>query len=218
MATQHTVTSMSQQFGPFQVAFRAQTGSVAHYLRLLNLGQGAAESINAVRRAAGRRGAERRVIDMLRDRNWRPHLVAIVAAFETRPTDALAECWRALDRGSWVAPQIAAVLSIIDADFLSNSLVRLRAGCPLVLDSTDEFDSRVLALASQEPGRPDFQTAKNSASLLALLALDHRDDEGVLSLTSDAVLADLIRRDVDKSAEICIGWRTRFVSLWTGGS
>lgn len=212
-ATRHTVTPVKREFGPFKVAFKARPRSIAHYLSLLNLGEGADAAIAAIRRATSRRGADDAVTVMLQDRNWRPHLVALVALHESRTASGIGDCWRAFDRGSWVAPQIAAVLSLIDPDFDSNAVRRLREGCPLVLDPADDFDSRVLEHVVRGPGRSGLRSSKNAASLYALFMKDHPGSVDGEELASDVELAALVLGDVDNSAERAIGWRTNFIDL-----
>src|SRR5262245_47832834 len=51
---------------------------------------------------------------MLEQGNWRPHLVAATAVVLCGyQAEAVRLLWRQLDRGSWVAPQLAAALSFV---------------------------------------------------------------------------------------------------------
>lgn len=57
---------------------------------------------------------------LLNEENWRPHLVGILASFKL-PLDRqqifIPMFWERLEKGSWISPQILAVLYMIDSDF-----------------------------------------------------------------------------------------------------
>jgi hypothetical protein len=195
-----------ERFGPFGVAFQPRGDSTAYYLRLLNLGEGSADAAAAIQRAAERRGAERAFVRLLNDPNWRPHLVAVVAAHHVRYPSAVSQCWRAFDRGSWVSPQIAAVLSLIDEEFPQHATERLVADCPLILDPNDESDRHRIEHRATHPNSLDPQSAKNAAALHALMATDHPDHIPV------GTYGELIERDRDNSGQRALDWRASLLS------
>ncbi len=58
--------------------------------------------------------------NLLRNENWRPHLVGILASFKISPEEQkklIPNFWARLEKGSWISPQILSVLSIIDVEF-----------------------------------------------------------------------------------------------------
>ena len=57
---------------------------------------------------------------LLKNENWRPHLVASLAILKIKKEEQLklsVDLWETLKKGSWVSPQILVVLSIIDDNF-----------------------------------------------------------------------------------------------------
>jgi hypothetical protein len=57
---------------------------------------------------------------LLKNEDWRPHLVAIMASFKLSPEEQqklIPNLWIRLEKGSWISPQILSVLSIIDTQF-----------------------------------------------------------------------------------------------------
>lgn len=59
--------------------------------------------------------------------NWRYHLPACATAIVTGDTSVLDDAWFALDRGSWVAPQLVAALHLVDPHFVPNARRRIEA-------------------------------------------------------------------------------------------
>ncbi|HTR51967.1 MAG TPA: hypothetical protein VMJ10_14730 [Kofleriaceae bacterium] len=66
---------------------------------------------------------------LLSDRNWRPNLVGGVVLVRTRMSNAaiLEALWSAIDRPSWVSPQLAVAASKIDPEFTAKAHTRIRA-------------------------------------------------------------------------------------------
>src|SRR5215475_8926799 len=63
---------------------------------------------------------------LLDDRNWRSHLIALVAALLSNDAAAFAPMlWEAFDRGSWVAPQLAVSLYCCDPNFVVETRRRI---------------------------------------------------------------------------------------------
>src|SRR5688572_24296551 len=108
---------MHPEFGIFEPVFESAHG----YLALLGLNSGdATEAVELVRNCCGKvSNPSSDIYRLLAEPNWRPHLVAAVAAivsgFDAETANLL---WRRLDRGSWVTPQIAAALFLVDPDFV----------------------------------------------------------------------------------------------------
>src|SRR5262245_16830628 len=96
---------------------------------------------------------------LLDDRNWRGHLMALVAILiSDEPASYASTLWRCFDRGSWVAPQLAVALYCSDPNFVEQAKRRILARCPI--DDDDGFFRHGSRHVS----------AKNLASLLRALA------------------------------------------------
>jgi hypothetical protein len=93
---------------------------------------------------------EGEIVALLREANWRSHLVAGVALVisEHGVKRSLVEAlWGALDAGSWVAPQLGVCLALIDPNFSLQAKARIESGC------------RVVARASASPGEVSLNRA-----------------------------------------------------------
>lgn len=66
---------------------------------------------------------------MLADFNWRPNLVAATAVIRARMMTGVVvrAVWTAIDRPSWVSPQLAVAASIIDPRFADGARARIAA-------------------------------------------------------------------------------------------
>ena len=120
---------MPNDFGTFAPVFESAHG----YLALLHLARDDSDAaVRLVRQCAAIDTDRSSTLTLLSDLDWRPTLVAAVAAallpLDTRVTNAL---WHRFDSGSWVVPQIAAVLASIDPDFQLQARRRLELHCPL---------------------------------------------------------------------------------------
>ncbi|HEY3356002.1 MAG TPA: hypothetical protein VGQ83_22305, partial [Polyangia bacterium] len=122
--------------GPLSEALRADGAAVAPYLRMLHLtgedGDRAVAFVREVLAAYPPDALEEEAVALLDEANWRFHLVAAVAVVLGLRSPRLdAAVWEAFDRGSWVAPQLAATALIADADFAARARVRLDAAAGL---------------------------------------------------------------------------------------
>jgi hypothetical protein len=143
---------------------------------------------------------------LLESENWRPHLVAatavVVCGYRAEPVRLL---WRRLDRGSWVAPQIAAALSIVDPEFVERARERLEAGCPQ--DSSDL--SRMSSLERHVAAGPAGtlgRSGKSAAALLRVVQMRSPPPEWLENVVASADFQTLLREDVDQLGGIAEGW------------
>jgi hypothetical protein len=180
-------------FGPFAAFWRDRPMA---YLSFLGMSapdvQPALTSLSDVIRsnADGRRYIE----VMLQGRNWRPHLVASVAALlsHDRATYAAA-LWRTFDRGSWVAPQLAVALYFTDREF------------------SREAKDRMAGLRSATPA-PDLPAiernvrSRNVASLLRVASYLPSEANWVASELERADVRALVKADCDSSGDIAAWW------------
>lgn len=203
---------MLTAYGPFAALFEPMDGLDTPYLTFLGPGAGAEAPIRLVQAAVATREGRDCVFVLLRDPNWRAQLVGAVAVYLHASRPAIEELWRAFDGGSWVSPQLAAVLSLRDGDFVDGAIVRVRQGCPVAIDPTYVYDSSMELHSAQGPSGPLRRSAKAAAALLALLDADAPARPEVRELLDDRQTLLLIAEDVDHSADIAVRWRTNLVA------
>ncbi|MBN8422175.1 MAG: hypothetical protein J0L73_24890 [Verrucomicrobia bacterium] len=201
---------MPGDFGVFAPVFESAHG----YLALLRLSSAdCVDAVRLVRRCASADVDRADELGLLGDLNWRPTLVAAVAALFLPPDPRIATAlWRRFDAGSWVVPQIAVVLSEVDPDFLTEARRRLEAHCPL-----DCAELQSLAMAERHtaagPEGSAARSAKAAGSLQAVVS-SLTPPPGWLS----AVLAspdhqDLVSSDMDSGGRIALEWSGRMKDL-----
>lgn len=214
MGEYETRQEMLAAFGPFAAVFEPIGENKAPYLSLLHLHDSrVAEVVNAIRVAATHELSHEYIMVLLRDAGWRPHLVGSVATYYRTSESAIDLAWRALDAGSWVQPQLAAMLSLVHSQFLDKAILRLESGCPLERHSTKTIDDPTVAHVVQGPNGDSNRSSKMTASLVALLREDYPNDERVVQLQHSRELLELIAEDEDNSGEVAKGWRERFLRL-----
>jgi hypothetical protein len=203
-------------FGPLAVVFGPLDDDSTPYLSLLHLHhERTAKVIELIRESTRQPNAIPGLINLLRDPDWRPNLVGAVAAYFSSSDQINNEIWRAVDAGSWVTPQLAAILSLRDDGFVVRSIARLTNGCPLVRDSDHSIDDPLARHVSQGPAGDCERSAKAAASLFALLNADYAANEQVKGMGMMGDLADLIALDFDDSGDLATSWRERFLQLVT---
>jgi hypothetical protein len=209
-----TREEMLAAFGPFAVVFEPIRDDKTPYLSLLHLhAQRVAVVIDLIRAASRNDDSEPYILALLRDVNWRPHLVGAIASYFRKTDATVAQMWRAVDGGSWVTPQLSAVLSLIDDSFVDRALERLASHCPLWSASQYSIDSPIERHVAQGPAGSYHRSSKAASSFLALLRLDSRDDERVTALENDSELRQLVADDVDDGGGIATSWRARLLEL-----
>jgi hypothetical protein len=189
----------------FEPMFTPPPGRDGSYLDLLNLGRGAAAAIRKLRDILDAKRFRMSEIDaLLADVDWRPQLVAAVAlAIDPATQTAIPSLWSALGDGSWVAPQLAAVLSISDPEFEENARQRIDGLCRIE-------GSRWLAIgvpASEAgPGSINSHSAKALAALIALCEQRREWHEWLHTLTDRADVKEALAKDFDGGGSIAIRW------------
>ena len=80
------------------------------------------------------------ILKMIKSENWRPHLIAILAALKLT-NDSQQKLiyifWKRLAKGSWISPQIVSVLFIIDNEFESKAKRILQKGFQVIFSPMD---------------------------------------------------------------------------------
>lgn len=196
-------------FGEFdQLLFKKQPGTIGSYLRLLNPRADAITVIDEIRGAIAASGPElhQSLTAMLRELNWRPQIVAATAMLIDRDVECLPELWRAIYRPCWVSPQLTAVASRLDPNFLYRAKVWFEGGCQMQIDEALRLTAadRHSALG---PSSLNEHAAKVAASLAGLCWLDAPTAKWLVQLLKEEWLRELMRRDLANCGEIAVRWR-----------
>jgi hypothetical protein len=197
--------NVDEEFGIFTPLLGPRTSG---YLPLLNLVEPeATASISLVIQCcASTSNPYPDICGLLRGNDWRPNLVGAVAmATLTHDPEANNELWDAIDRGSWVTPQLAAVAFMRDPMFGDRARERLRSGCLADI-------SRVAPLAaaarhtSTGAGGSVERSEKTAASLVKLAGLLPQKPDWLIAATSSPEMIKLLSKDIDASGLIAEGW------------
>ena len=201
---------MPNEFGVFAPVFESPHG----YLALLHLSaEDSTDAVRLVRQCAVADIDRSSILGLLRDLNWRPTLVAAVAAAflpsDSRITYAL---WHRLDSGSWVVPQIAVVLSAVDPDFQTQARRRLEAHCPI--DSTELRALTVIERHSAAgPAGGTERSAKAASALENIVAAISPQPGWLAPIVTTPEHQALVASDVDAGGSIAQRWGERFTQI-----
>jgi hypothetical protein len=188
--------------------FEPGPATVPAYLVLLNLHDDDVPAIvDQLREAVAASGdkVEGLIERMLANPNWRIQIVGAAALLIAPSVNGITALWSALDRPCWTSPQLAAVASSVDPDFLAQAKLRLERGCKQhVAEAEMPWPARHVALG---PLSLDSHSAKLAASLAALCAREEGASIWLTPLMARADLKALIDLDVDEAASIALDWR-----------
>jgi hypothetical protein len=118
------------EFGPFGAVFEKGDLPVPGYLPLLNLNEHreVQVAIDRIQRALQAGDPRRWVTALLKDPNWRPHLVAAIAHLLDRKEKlSRVYLWKAIDSGSWVTPQLIVAAMFSDKAFIQRAIKRVES-------------------------------------------------------------------------------------------
>lgn len=105
---------------------QAFTPALAGYLSLLQISDEAPAVADLVAQGLAAPDAPEHFAELMRQDGWRPHLVgALAVLLDTKRRLDRDLLWTAIDRGSWVTPQLVATLSLADDTFLQQAQKRL---------------------------------------------------------------------------------------------
>jgi hypothetical protein len=201
------IPAMHPEFGIFEPVFESAHG----YLALLGLSSGdATEAVKFVRNCCGKVSKPSSdICRLLAESNWRPHLVAAVAMIVSGfDAEAASLLWRRLDCGSWVTPQIAAALFLVDPDFPAQARARLEARCPV--DTTElRSMSPIERHSATGPAGTVHRSAKAAAALLQLAGMASPIPPWVQEIRAAKDMQALLAQDIDGSDKIAERWLNR---------
>ncbi|GJM45124.1 MAG: hypothetical protein DHS20C21_19660 [Gemmatimonadota bacterium] len=192
-----------------EIAGRSVRG-IPIYLYLLNLNPGSYRAFeilaDSLAKAPDPVGD---ILALLAPENWRPHLPALVWILVLPELPSAASIlWRRFDEGTWVAPQVAAVLSVVDPDFEINAARRIKSLCakPIMLSPPRQVSD----LPFQVPRSigPEFPAGR-AKPLTALVGLLRAAGADLADLLLDPAVRDLQRSDLDRGDRLATLWRDR---------
>jgi hypothetical protein len=196
------------KFGPFTRVFEKGELTVPGHLALLNLrGPDADVVIDRTQLALAAEGPGRWVGALFDDPNWRAHLVGAIAILLDGGTrlDTVA-LWRALDSGSWVAPQLVVTAYFADPAFQERLMERIRHRCPVTVPSAL---SPIERHSTTGPGSTVQRSAKLLASLLSMGKRLPALSSFLQQASAEPDLAALLEKDIDNAAAITDSWCTQ---------
>lgn len=150
---------------------------------------------------------------MLRDANWRPHLVGAIALL-LEPSLDHTLLWHAIDGGSWVTPQLVVTATFTDPTFLDQARKRVAALCPVIAPiglTPAELHS------ATGPAGSSGRSAKALASLIAVSVEFPDLAQWRIDVLEDDRVKNLLAVDAswDRSDQIITSWtaavRTMFL-------
>jgi hypothetical protein len=157
--------SLEDMFGPFARVFEKGELEVPGHLELLGLeSSGAQVVIDRIVAALKIGDTERWLAALMHDVNWRPHLVGAIALILDRTLNSNL-LWDAIDRGSWVIPQLVVTAAHVDPRFRDSVRERVDAQCPVVVPTG-------LSPAEQHSATgPEGQSHRSGKMLASMLAM-----------------------------------------------
>ena len=157
----------------------SQIHSRINYLALLNLHtdvENTVQTIKDIVEIEQKNILEDDTFLLLQARNWRFHLVACgVMLAGISSSELLDQLWNVLRKGSWVAPQIAATIYILDPQFDSRALEAIKQR------KLKEQSLVAIAQLLQQAFNPSF-TLKQEA-LIKSARVNDRVDSGKIAVS-----------------------------------
>jgi len=121
--------SLESIYGPFAVVFAKGELDVPGHLPLLSCARPSCQIvIDRIENVLRGGDSARWVAALFEDRNWRPHLVGAIALL-LEPSLAPELLWGAIDRSSWVIPQLVVTATFLDPMFREHARSRVAASC-----------------------------------------------------------------------------------------
>ena len=167
-----------------------------HPLPLLNLTFGAVQIVRELTIAASRwtHEPDAEIAEMLEGPNWRWHLIAAIACLTcSQGARRVPLLWGTMRRGTWVSPQIAATLSLLDVD----------------------FDEHARAFAESYVDREDSQNdVKGFAAVLALLDGRPTSERWLGAMVTRREVQAILGSDEDSGGDRSRKWLSRLPKVF----
>ncbi|HTG95611.1 MAG TPA: hypothetical protein VL866_23625 [Pyrinomonadaceae bacterium] len=142
--------------------------------------------------------------------DWRGHLISAIAMLLADDRDSFPadDLWRAFDKGSWVAPQLAVTTFFLDKAFVEHAHTRIEARCPVAVpEGMSSVERHVATGPSGEYGR----SCKALSSLLTLLEYLPGQSEWVAAASQQVDVKQMLTDDLDHAGEIARLWHSNAV-------
>jgi hypothetical protein len=198
------------EFPSFKTVFERGITVVPRYLVFLNLFRKEDEirdALNAVSKSINfSPNPSAEVQALLAETDWRPNLVgAIAVLLSINSASAIQSLWNAIDRGSWVSPQLAVTAFRADENFKAEAIKRIVSGCKIDkqrLESLEPSMRHILAGPSDSFGR----SAKAMTALVYLYKKLPGASDGLDAIISMGPIERLLKSDEDNGGEIAEDW------------
>ncbi|MFZ6028191.1 MAG: hypothetical protein ACOYYS_10800 [Chloroflexota bacterium] len=137
---------------------------------------------------------------------WRSTIVAVISVvcLNHASQELLERLWEVLDAGSWVTPQIAAVLFFYDAEFEQKAIARVKQGCPLT-DQPLFLSESEKQLWGSLPSDAYLRQCKAVSSLVSMLEKSQKYGD----IFSDEKVKQMLEDDIDHGGQIAKDWLNR---------
>ena len=185
------------------------------YMYLLHLQPDARFALREIATSLARStNLDQEIYALLDELDWRAHLVGTLASVLGRRQSAavVAAHWKDFDEGSWVSPQLAVVLNLIDPDFAHRARNRIERRCLGVPDRTHSVSMLLRTVVSGPAG--DYERACKALS--ALCVVSKRVPEMRQWLKEQKQQPDvqrMLEHDPDSGGMIAFYWQQACIQL-----
>ncbi|MFC1523358.1 hypothetical protein ACFL6N_01075 [Thermodesulfobacteriota bacterium] len=195
-------------FGPFADAiYRGEDRLPAHLVLkgMYGANEDIQDVLDRVQTAIGVGENELWLGRLLENPDWRTQLTGAVALlFVDDVAPYIEKVWDAVVKGSWMTPQLLAVLSIIDPGFTDHC--RARIACHCAVNSPKDLPPPERN-RSMGPAPDSMRAGKEAAAIMALCGQSTTVADWVLQAQTDPDLQELIASDRDGGGQIAVEWR-----------
>ena len=188
--------------GIYKELFKETNDGSPGYLSLLNLGTSAGTTLDRIIELNQTDESHSYAKRFLKSHNWRYNLLACTILLTENSKSLSGEfIWSAIDKGSWVTPQLIVTASLLNPDFQEQALKRLDIN--FSMNSTSLFMKLF-----KFPENQKHLYAKLINSIFAVI-----EDQKVASLANINSLSEIRKLDLDNSGEIASNWKENIIKL-----
>jgi O-acetyl-ADP-ribose deacetylase (regulator of RNase III) len=200
-----------EHFKPFP-SFIPMAGEKMYHLTLLHLSQ--PEALEVAGSCLKQSPHPESEIRALMRSGWREQLMGAVALLEAGPTDnGIEEMWAAFDAGSWVIPQLAVVLSVLDPEVIPQMKKRILLNCPVVLRGQEKLDPRSRQVIHGSSQLPSY-SVKAWSTICWRLSLEPGGIDWLLArFTADQAWLKLLELYGGEGAGIANSWTSSLKAI-----